>query len=143
MRHMATALKALAFLWVGAATLYLLFTAGYEGVNPASAFTGTAAVVGHIDVPLDSSNGPWVVGLLLVVSLIAGIPFGVALTYPESHRAVTWTAGLLLLGFSVIAGFAVGLMYLPGAVLLLASASAKVVVKGTDWKSTGSHRSAV
>jgi hypothetical protein len=137
-RHLATALNALAFLWVSAATIYLLVTAGYEGLSPASALAGNTPIVGHIDTSLASANGPWVVGLLLIVSLIAGLPFGVALTSPKSHRAVTWTAGLLLLGFSIISGYTVGLMYLPGAVLLLAAATTNVVVRGHhgDWPPT-------
>lgn len=43
------------------------------------------------------------------------------MTDPAHHRPVTWGAGALLLGFSAISGFSVGLMYLPGVVVLLAS----------------------
>lgn len=139
MRHLATALNALAFLWACAATIYLLVASGYEGTYTTSASTGSDAVVGHMDVSLASANGPWVVGLLVVVTLIAGLPFGVTLALPDGHRAVTWSAGLLLLGFAILSGFVIGLMYLPVAVVLLASATASVVVRGAEWR-TRSHR---
>jgi hypothetical protein len=41
---------------------------------------------------------------------------------------VTWVVGLLLLGFALMAGFTVGFIYLPGAVVLLVSAAAPALV---------------
>jgi hypothetical protein len=142
MRHLATALNALAFLWVSAATTYLLATAGDEGANATSVLSGHEAVVGHVSVSLGSANGAWVFALLVGVSLLAVLPFGVALNFPERHRPVTWSVGLLLLGFSLISGFSVGLVYLPGALALLASAASSVMVQGDAQTPPMGHRSA-
>lgn len=122
MRRLATALGALAFLWACGATVYLLTTAGYEGLGTTSALVDGGIEVRRVSVSLAAANGPWVVGLLIGVSLFAGVPLGVALTFPAGQRSTTWTAALLLLGFSVISGFSVGFFYLPCGILLLASA---------------------
>jgi hypothetical protein len=128
MRHFSTALNALGFLWACGATAYLLATSGHEGTSTASALTGAEAGVGHMTLSLASTNGAWIVLLLLAVTMLAGVPFGVAMSLPERHRAVTWVVGLLLLGFALMAGFTVGFIYLPGAVVLLVSAAAPALV---------------
>jgi hypothetical protein len=58
-------------------------------------------------------------GLLMGVTLLAGMPLGVALSHPAGQRSTAWTVGLLLLGFCVLSGFSVGLRYLPTSVLLM------------------------
>lgn len=143
MPRLATALKALAFLWSCSATVYLLVASAYEGVNRTSALTGSEAVVGQIDVSLASPAGVWVVGLLVVVTLVAGLPFGVASTYPEGHPAVTWTVALLLFGFSIMSGVTVGLMYLPAAVVLLAAATVPDLVGNNERSANADRRGAV
>ena len=122
MRRSAATLNALAAVWAAAATLYLLSAAGYRVVSTSSAVAGEDAGVGHLAVSLVSASGPWIVALLFVVTLTAALPFGVALAYPAGQRVTTWTCALSLLGFSLVAGFSVGLPYLPPALVLVASA---------------------
>jgi hypothetical protein len=122
LRHLSTSLSGLAFLWAAAATTYLLVASGNQGIATGSGLVGSDQALGRLGVPLVSANGVWIVCLLLIVTVIAGLPLGVALTDRARHRSVTWIACALLLGFSMISGFSVGLMYLPGAVALFASA---------------------
>lgn len=143
MRHVATALAGLAFLWACGATVYLLSNAGYDGFSTGSTLSGTESVVGHIEVSLVSANGTWVVALLSTVTVIAGLPLGVWLTGAAARRAVTWVSALMLLAFSLIAGFSVGLMYLPGALVLLAAAASSLLVKGKDPGPPEEHRGAM
>lgn len=123
MRRLSTALSALGFLWACAATIYLVAGAGDDAAHVTSVLTAGEVAVGRLPVPLRSTNGPWIVGLLLLVTLLAGIPFGLSLSYPAGHRTATWTAGLVVVGFSLVSGLALGLMYLPVGVVLLASAA--------------------
>ena len=124
MRRLATALSALAFLWALAATVYVLAGVGYEGISTGFALTGGREEPGPGVVSLASATGVWIVALLAGVTLLAGMPLGVALSHPAGQRATTWSAGLLLLGFSVVAGFTVGPFYLPCAIVMLAAAAA-------------------
>jgi len=123
MRRLATILSALGFLWACAATVYLVAGAGDGSVGTGSALTAHEAAVGRLPVTLQSANGAWIVGVLVLVTVLAGIPFGLALRYPEGHRTATWAAALLLLGFSSISGSGLGLTYLPVGAALLASAA--------------------
>lgn len=74
--------------------------------------------------PLASATGVWMSGLLMGISLAAGVPLGLALTRPSDLRTPAWGAGFLILGFCVLSGMAVGLPYLPSAVLLLVAGAA-------------------
>lgn len=121
-RRVATALGALAFVWACAATVYLLNAAGYEGYSTTSVLTGGGAEPRRVTASLVAANGPWVVGLLGSVSLLAGVPLGVALTHPAGQRATTWTVALVLVAFSLVSAFSVGLFYMPSAILLVVSA---------------------
>lgn len=135
MRRLATTLSALGFVWASAVTVFLVSAAGYEGIS-----TGSAVAAGDtgISVSLLSANGPWFVGLLVGVTLLAGLPFGLALCYPAGQRTTTWISGLLLLSFSIIAGFSVGLPYLLPALVLLASAIMTPRVQEAWHEETGS-----
>ncbi len=143
MRRLATALGALAFLWACAATVYLLTTAGYEGISTSSALSGGGGEGQRITASLVAVNGPWVVGLLVGVSLLAGMPLGVALAHPDGQGATTWSAGLLLLGFSIVSGFSVGLFYAPSAMLLVTSAIVTLFIHGGSSPATSDHRGAI
>lgn len=123
MRRLSLALSGLGFLWALAATIYLLTGAGYESFSTDAALPGGGETVGHMSVSLVSANGPWVVALLSIVTLLAGIPLGVGLAHPRGHRGTTWTFGLLIVGFSIVAGFSVGLTYLPVGLVLIAAAA--------------------
>lgn len=121
MRRIATTLSGLGFLWAGAATLYLLRGAGYATVTTVSALGVTDAAVGQVRVSLLSAEGVWIVALLSGVTLLAGLPVGVALTHPSGHRATALVVGGLLLGFSFLSGFSMGLPYLPAAAVVFAA----------------------
>lgn len=124
MRPLATALSALGFLWAAAATVYIAAGVGHEGMSTRFALTGDEGASGYVGVSLASANGVWVVALLAAVTLLAGMPFGVALSYPRGQRATALGGGTLLLGFSLVTAFTVGLFYLPCAIALLAAAAA-------------------
>ena len=120
--RLAVLLFGLAFTWAAGGSVRLLTSTPYLGV--ASAAGGHPdPTVGQIDVSLASANGVWVVGLLCLVTVLFALPFGVALTYPTGQRLVGWTIGCLVLAFSIIGGFSVGLTYLPAALLVVAGAA--------------------
>lgn len=122
MRRIATTLSALGFLWAGAATLYLLQGAGSGVVSTTQAVGQGPARVGHVGIPLGSAEGVWIATLLLGLTFLAGLPLGVALRHPEGQRITTWGVGASLVGFSLVAGFSVGLAYLPAGLVLVAAA---------------------
>jgi len=122
MRRLATALSALGFLWALTATVYVLAGAGREGISTRFDLVAGAADAGAGGLPLTSSDGVWVLALLAAVTLLAGLPVGVALFYPEGQRTTTWGAGLLLLSFSAVTALTVGLFYAPCAVVVLVAA---------------------
>lgn len=124
MRRLAGTMDALAFLWSGAASIYLLTAAANEGIGTGTALTESGVEPQRVTASLASANGPWVVAVLVGVTLLAGVPMGVALTHPEGQKVTTWCVAVLLLGFSVLSGFSVGLFYLPGAALLVLAALA-------------------
>lgn len=143
MRRLATALSALGFLWALAATVYILSGGGHEGISTSFTLAGGQRELGRGGVSLVSAEGVWLVGLLSGLTLIAGMPLGVALSYPEGQRITTWGAGALLLGFSVTTAVTVGLFYVPCAVVLLAAASATGVPGRGRPSGTEGHRSTV
>jgi hypothetical protein len=131
LRHINTGLNALAFLWASVATLYLLVVSDVAGGHTASALGDGGDVVGDLGLSLASADGVWVVGLLILVTVLAGLPLGVSLTHHEGHRLVTGIAAWLLLGFSLISGFSLGMVYLPVPLLMFASvATGRVQARG-------------
>ena len=118
MRRLAVTLSALAFCWACAATAYLLLASTRTGVaTPAGlAASGNES---SLPPPLSTAEGVWMAGLLIGVTLAAGLPFGIGLAHPPGHRSSAVAIGLLLVGFCSVSGLSVGLLYLPGALLLL------------------------
>ncbi|HUF75767.1 MAG TPA: hypothetical protein VMM35_05780 [Longimicrobiales bacterium] len=125
MRRLTVTLSALAFLWACAATAYLLLASTRTGIaTPASLAAGGDEATRPPS--LATADGVWMAGLLMGVTLMAGMPLGVGLAHPPGQRGTAWAGGLLLLGFGLVSGFSVRLLYLPSAFLLiLAGAVAK------------------
>lgn len=121
--HLATTLGALGWIWACAASAYLLAATDGAGIWSSSMF---AAGGEGMDGPLPSlgtATGVWIATLLTGVTLVAGIPVGVTLTYPADGRRAAWAAGLGLLAFSLSVRPSLGLVYLPSAMLLMATAA--------------------
>ncbi len=78
---------------------------------------------------LIQENGLWVLGLLAIPLVLTGLGLTSATMRQPGRtagsqypwRLVGWVAALLLLGFCIVAVFSVGLLYLPIALLTLAS----------------------
>jgi len=115
-------LFALGLGWAAAGSVRLLTSTRYLGIATEGGRDVDPAI-GQATVSLASANGVWVVILLSVVTVLFVLPFGVALTHPTGQRFVGWTIGLLVLAFSIISGFSVGLTYLPAALLVIAGAA--------------------
>ncbi len=144
MRRLATALSAVAFLGACAATIYLLTAANYEGVSTGAVLSGGSTEPIRVTRSFVSVNGFGVIGLLLGVTLVAGVPLGIALASPRNQQAATWSTALLLLGFSIISGFSVGLLFLPSAAVLLGAAIVTVFIRADDSSDQGGgYRGAV
>lgn len=79
---------------------------------------GIAGEARSVAPPLASADGVWVTGLLMGVSMLSGVPMGVALTHPPIQKVTAWTIGFVLLGFCLLAGFSLGLPYLPSVILV-------------------------
>jgi hypothetical protein len=122
MRRLATALSAFACLGALAASGFLLAVPAYEGIATSAASAGGGVDTVRFTQTFAEANGPRAMGLLLLVTLVATAPLGVALARPAAQRATTWASALLLSAFSVLAGFTVGLFYLPSALTLLIAA---------------------
>jgi len=122
-RPLATSASAVALLWACGATLYLLAGAGYDGAGTTALLGGSDADVGHVPVSLLSANGAWIAGLLMVLTLLSGIPLGVALTQPRAHRTTALVVAVTLAAFCLIGGRSIGLMYAPAALALFAAAA--------------------
>ena len=137
MRRLATALSAVAFLGACAATIYLLTAANYEGVSTGAVLSGGSTEPIRVTRSFVSVNGFGVIGLLLGVTLVAGVPLGIALAWPRNQQAATWSTALLLLGFSIISGFWVGLLFLPSAAVLLGAAIVTVFFRSTTRRTKG------
>ena len=59
------------------------------------------------------------VALLMGATLVAGMPLGIGLAHPTGHRTTAFASGLLLLGFCLVTGLSVGLLFLPSTILLV------------------------
>jgi len=130
MRRLATTLGALAFLWTAAATVYLLTETRYDGIGTGATMFESGVEAHRVTVPLLSANGLWIVFVLGAVTLLSGLPVGVALAYPSSQRTATWSVAVLLLGFAVVTLSSVGLFYVPSALLMVGSAAVTAFVRG-------------
>lgn len=115
-------------VWVALAACALAIAAGlwlafypdfYQGVS-ATATSGGAVVQRSEHASLIAENGAWVVGLLVVPVILSG--FGL-LGVVKRYRLLAWGAALVLLAFSILSGFSIGLFYAPSAVALLVAAT--------------------
>ena len=125
MRRVATVLSLVALLCAGAASAYLV-TAPMYGTASSSSESGELVLSSRTLVEV---NGPWVIMVVAFVTMVASAPFVLALVAPSAQRAITWLTAVLLLAFSVVAGFSIGLFFMPSALALLAAAIATVFVK--------------
>jgi hypothetical protein len=124
-------LSALAFPWACGATVYLLLVSSHPGIATSAVLAASGGEARRMPPSLATANGVWTAALLICVTLLAGMPLGVALAHPPGQRTTAWAAGLLLLGFCAMAGVSVGLLYLPSAILLIvAGAVGKVKPPG-------------
>ncbi|MFB3739259.1 MAG: hypothetical protein ACE14W_09900 [Candidatus Velamenicoccus archaeovorus] len=87
---------------------------------------------------LIGENGLWVVWLLLIPVALAGVAW---LGAVSGRRVPLWGAGIVSLGFCVLAVFSIGVFYLPTAVALLVTAAiARRGTTGDRGPSSGSVR---
>lgn len=119
LRRLAMVLGGLAFLWACAATWYLLLASSQAGIATSATLPSSGAEPSGMPPSLATAEGVWMAGLLIGVTLLAGMPLGVGLAHPAAQRATAWTTGLLLLGFCFVSGFPMGLLYLPSTILLV------------------------
>jgi hypothetical protein len=124
MRRLSLILAGLAFVWACAVTVHVLQASSQTGMTISAVVAGIAADAHPVAPPLSSANGVWVTGLLVGISMLSGVPMGVALTYPPVQRATAWTIGCMLLGFCLLGGLSLGLPYLPSAILVFGVAVA-------------------
>jgi hypothetical protein len=120
LRTLATIVSGLALLASIAATIYLLNAPLYQVVETHCTESGCETIQGTRT--LVEANGSRVIILLTLITLASGVPFVVSLTLPRLQRLVTWVFALLILAFSIIGSFTIGLAYMPSAILLLIAA---------------------
>ena len=100
-----------------------------ESVSPAS---GNEAAIPVLDdesggetkrftATLIEQNGLWVLWLLLVPVLLTGIVLR-AVWQNNARNALLWGIALALLGLCVLAGYSIGVFYLPAALALVFTA---------------------
>ena len=70
---------------------------------------------------LVEKNGLWVLWLLLVPVLLTGIVLR-AVWQNNARNALLWGVALVLLGLCVLAGYSIGVFYLPAALALVFTA---------------------
>lgn len=140
LRRLSTISGGLAFFWACAVSLHVLRASSPTGITVSAAIAGVAGEAATVAPPLDSADGVWVTGLLLIISVLSGVPLAVTLTYPPGQSVTAWTIGSILVGFSVLAGLSLGLPYLPSALLIfmvgvLAKREATLRVLGSSgWR---------
>lgn len=100
------------------AGLFLVFSPVYQGVSETATSSG-GVVSGTYSATLVEQNGAWVLLLLCLPVALAAIGLvGAA----RRRRLLVWAPAVVLLGFSVLAGFSIGLFYVPAAAALLLAA---------------------
>ena len=125
-------LSGLAFLWACAATWYLLLAASPAGIATSAVLPSSEGEPNGMPPSLATAEGVWVAGLLIGVTLVAGMPLGVGLAHPSTQRTTAWTTSLVLLGFCLLSSFPIALLYLPSTLLLaIAGAVGKVEPQST------------
>ena len=121
LRNLTMLFGALGWVWACATSAYLLVASRGAGLWHGSLFIGSEADAGQLLPSLSTATGVWVAALLGGVTLVAGVPLGVALAHPPDHARTAWPAALALLAFSLFAGPPLGPPYFPAAALLLAA----------------------
>jgi hypothetical protein len=115
-------------VWVALVALALALAAGlwlafdpysYSGVSGSATSSGVTTEQTE-NASLIEENGSWVIGLLAVPVALAGL--GVLGT-ARRHRILAWSAAGVLVAFSLVTGFSIGLFYAPAAVALLVAAA--------------------
>ena len=127
MRRLSTILSGLALLASAAATLYLLSAPFYQGIETVQTESGSDTI--QVTKTLAEVNGPRVVYLLVGVTLASSAPLFVALRRPVLQRLVTWVSALLLMAFSILGSFTIGLFFMPSAILLLTAAIVTLFIR--------------
>jgi len=126
LRPPATILSGLAFLIFVAGTIYLLNASFYEHIE--GHCTGHCDANNHCTESCDTIqdritlvevHGPGFVIQLVLVTLVSSIPLFTALRRSASQRLVTWVSALLILAYSIAGRSTNGLVFIPGAILLL------------------------
>ena len=107
-----------AVIMAAVAGLFLALYPVYQGVSESVSSSG--AVASSTDgATLVAENGAWVILLLCVPVALAVLGL---LGAVRGRRALVWAPAVVLLIFALLAGFSLGLFYLPAALGLLASA---------------------
>ena len=124
--------------WI--AGIWLAFGPVYQGVSTTPVVQSESmspASVGEMATPasqvvvesettrftssLIEQNGLWVLWLLLVPVLLTGIVLR-AVWQNNARNALLWGVALVLLGLCVLAGYSIGVFYLPAALALVFTA---------------------
>ena len=106
------------------AALFLCFVPTYRGSSETAAPDGGRQVT-STSATLVEVNGHWVLWLLLVPVVLTAIAFAAALLAgkgPRLRRVTLWSMAMLLLALSLLAGFSIGLYFLPAALALTVAA---------------------
>jgi hypothetical protein len=115
---MWAALAALAL--ASAAALGLAFYPDFYAGSSTTVTAGGVTVQQSEHASLIAVNGAWVIALLAVpVALTCLALLGVA----RRQRVVVWIAAAVLIAFSVVSGFSIGLFFAPAAFVLLVAAA--------------------
>jgi len=104
-----------------AAAAYLAFAPVYQGFETGRAAPpGVAATPWEERATLAEVNGSRIYMTLLIPILLAGAPL--LFPRPAGRRVASWLGGTLLLAFSILGAFTVGLLFLPAALAVLLAA---------------------
>ena len=120
-------LSGLAFLTSIAASIYLLYAPFYQYVSVINTAGDEETI--HGTATLVEVNGTWVAVLLVVVTLVSGVPLLLALRRSALQPMVTWLSALLLMAYSIAGSFTIGLVFAPSAILLLIAAIATLFLR--------------
>ncbi|MEW5916678.1 MAG: hypothetical protein AB1762_09740 [Gemmatimonadota bacterium] len=109
-----------------AAALWLLIVPTYAGVTSVSSAAGTISVQRSAQT-LVGMNGVQVVPFVLGPVVLSALPLLRGTAHQRRTRAAICAA--ILVGFTVIAGFSIGMFYVPSALATLVTATLGVVAE--------------
>lgn len=111
--------------WAVGVSLLLLWVPVYAGAGAAFQSGSEARRAGQMTRQwgrtLSEVNGPEVYLVLAVPVALAAMPWFIR--RGRAGRAIAWGSGALLGGFVLLAGFTIGLFYVPSAVAVLFAAA--------------------